>query len=130
MWHVRKNFAKKATNPSLAALRIALSFSSHVPGFPFSPVFLETDVDVDSAEPRLSAAWACPSLAERSLSCEMAYDRDLSTSQLSAANYVLAGGPRTEMSGLWLSVLTQYLFHSELSSCVSRLLLKMEMSSW
>ena len=34
------------------------------------------------------------------------------------------------MSGLWLSVLTQYLFHSELSSCVSRLLLKMEMSSW
>lgn len=87
-----KILRKKATYPSLAALRIALSFSSHVPGFPFSPVFLETDVDVDSAEPRLSAAWACPSLAERSLSCEMAYDRDLGTSKLSAANYVLPGG--------------------------------------
>lgn len=36
----------------------------------------------------------------------------------------------TEMSGLWLSVLTQYLFHSMPSSSVSRLDLKISTSSW
>jgi hypothetical protein len=64
------------TYPSFAAFFIALSFSSHVPVFPFSPAFLVTVVEVESPEPRLIAVWACPSLAERSLSWEMAYDRD------------------------------------------------------
>jgi hypothetical protein len=41
--------------PSFAAFFNALSFSSHVPGFPFSPIFLE--IDVLSAPRCFADAW-------------------------------------------------------------------------